>query len=81
MYDGHHPLIKPVLMIVLSSVLLTSCRPNTFSHQHATAMHWATWGGHTEIVKLLLEHKASVLLNPPVRVYSGSPASLSSVYT
>lgn len=35
-------------------------RPNTFSHQHASAMHWATWGGHTEIVKLLLEHKVRV---------------------
>lgn len=38
---------------------LTYPRPNTFSHQHASAMHWATWGGHTEIVKLLLEHKVA----------------------
>lgn len=37
-------------------------RPDTFSHQHASAMHWATWGGHTEIVKLLLEHRVSLAL-------------------
>lgn len=39
--------------------LMLYYRPDTFSHQHASAMHWATWGGHTEIVKLLLEHKVS----------------------
>lgn len=42
-------------------VLDANYRPDTFSHQHASAMHWATWGGHTEIVKLLLEHKVGVV--------------------
>lgn len=45
--------------MILRVVAISCCpvRPDTFSHQHASAMHWATWGGHTEIVKLLLEHK------------------------
>lgn len=44
-------------------------RPDTFSHQHASALHWATWGGHTDIVKLLLEHKVGV--PPELRTRSG----------
>lgn len=55
--DGVTVMFPPPSRVTLS-------RPNTFSHQHASAMHWATWGGHTEIVKLLLEHKVRVPLLP-----------------
>lgn len=44
-------------------------------------MHWATWGGHTEIVKLLLEHKVGVLFQSPVRVSGSSLASPSPVWS
>jgi ankyrin repeat protein len=44
---------------------------DTYSQHHATALHWASWHGNAELVRLLLAHHSP--LNDTANDYKGTP--------
>lgn len=63
--------------VVMSQLLAAGARPNSRTDEGSTALHWAAWGGHLAVVRLLLASGAGDC--PPAPPLPHSKSRLSDV--